>query len=179
MLKYFKNISKNVIICYVISIITLLMMFVVSYAIFYNITPAALVTVNRGLAVAAFVIVGGACFLVSMYMKHATISSDENIYVSQDLSFYLKRVISLPLFMGLIGFGISFLGGVVFSFLLDSLTTLREDNFALFCAIVKNSAAERRSIALSPKINRINLSVLSRQGFVCRPAYTLFPVLDF
>ena len=137
MLKYFKNISKNVIICYAIAIITLLLMFVLSYAILYNITPQVLITANRILIIAAFVIVGGACFLVSMYMKRAVISPDENIYVSQDLSFYLKRVISLPLLTGLIGFGISFIGGVIFSFLLDSLTKLRENNFALFCAIVK------------------------------------------
>jgi len=54
MLKYFKNISKNVIICYVISIFTLLIMFILSYAILYNVTPQALIMANRILIIAAF-----------------------------------------------------------------------------------------------------------------------------
>jgi len=39
--------------------------------------------------------------------------------------------------MVLVGFGISLVGGLIFSAAIDLFSTLREDNFQLYCAVIK------------------------------------------
>ena len=135
-MKYYKKMSKNVIICYAISIIAFAAVFALSYAVLRNIDPLAVGTGNVFLMIASFVVTGIASYLSCRRMRNAVISSEDN-GASESLPTLLKFAASLPFLLSLVNFAISLLGGVVVAFIVDSFTELRYDNFALFCSVVK------------------------------------------
>ena len=137
MIKYYKKMSKRVAIGYIISIIAFAAVFALSYAVLRNIDPLIVGTGNIVLVIGAFVLVGFMSYILCRTMKNAVISSEENISASDNLSTLLKSVISRLLLFAFMNFAISFVGGVAISFVVDSFTELRYDNFALFCTVVK------------------------------------------
>jgi len=139
MLKYYKNIPKSILVCYVISIIAFLMMFALSYAVLRNIEPQFLGTANIILMVLSLIIVGSASYFSCNLMKSAVaaILPDNNPRPPEKLSDYVKRSVSFPLLMTLVGFAISFWGGIIVSYLIDFTTNLRIDDFLVFCTAVK------------------------------------------
>lgn len=140
---YYKSISKNVLICYIISVITFVIMFVLSYAILYNTTPQALGTINIILIVLSFVLVGVASFISCSSMKNAVISSENAektekiICAPESLALHVKRIASFPILMSLVGFGISLGGGFGLSLLIDLFTSMRSNDFPLYATIIK------------------------------------------
>jgi len=112
-------------------------MFVLSYIILYNITPQALGWANVGLTGLSVIVVGLAVYGSCMYMKNAVILSEQNIRASEKLSSHLKRIVSFTLLMALMGFAVSIVGGFIFSYAIGFFTTLRINDFQLFCTVVK------------------------------------------
>jgi fatty acid desaturase len=137
MKKYYKKMSKKVIIAYIISITAFAAIFALSYAILRNIDPLIVGTGNIILTITAFAVTGIACYVSCRSMKNAVISTDENISVSESLATLLKRAVSVPLLLALMNFALSLFGGVLVSYAADAFTELRYDNFAQFSTVVK------------------------------------------
>lgn len=137
MLKFYRKMSKRIIICYGISLLTLLLMFTLSILMFYNATPQTAGEADKILIVISVVITAVSSLISCVLMQSTVISSEKGLKASNKLSVHLKNVASLLGLMILMGLGISFAGGVVFSFAVDMFTELRYNNFSLFCTVVK------------------------------------------
>jgi len=137
MLKYFMVISKNVRICYNVAVAAFLIMFGLSYAIFSNIDPRALGTANILGVILAVLVVGIAAVVLAFCMKNTVIVQGVKLRAPNNVRYHIKRIISLLLLMLGMMFVFSFAGGLLAIVSLDIFTSLRTDNFSLYCTVIK------------------------------------------
>jgi hypothetical protein len=138
---YFKNISnisKNIKIAYVIALTAFFIMLAISIVVFYDfVVPSVVTDVNIIIYPVSAVVVGGFSAAVCSVMKNAVILPERDIRAPNEILYHLKQIIVLLLYILLINFGLSLLGGFSVASLLTVLTPLRESNLPLFCALVK------------------------------------------
>ena len=137
MLKYFMVISKNVRICYNVSAAAFLIMFGLSYAVLSNIDPRVLGMAHIILVILAILVVGVAAVVLAFFMKNTVIVHGINLRAPNNLLYHIKRIISLSVLITCVGLALSFAGGFLAMASLDIFTSLRTDNFNLYCTVIK------------------------------------------
>jgi len=137
MFKYFSGISKRILICYALAAAAFIIIFGISYTMLRSIDPQALGTANIVSSVLAFIVIVIVAVIVSVLMSGSVISRENDLRAPKNLFYHFKRIAYFMFLMALLGFAVSFAGGLLAMVSLDIFTTLREDNFKLYSTVIK------------------------------------------
>jgi|GEM_PF-2402988 len=135
---YYKNISCEVKICYLISSVAFVLIFFVSLVLFLNVSPVSVRTVKTIWSVFAGIIVIIAVLIISNVMSKAMISTEHNLFGSMEFFTQVKFAgLIMVYFVGGCAVAQAVGGHILSATVGIALNSLRDSSFPLFSFIIK------------------------------------------